>query len=188
MKNFCSEKKASQRKCISLLETAFLLAFAITMLNQRSESTASRPRIENPRTQQHQKAFKNTRKSISNPLLWISARQKGAPAKSTWSRARAKLQDWWSICAFNYLFVFKIQGLRVGEPAPQTLLAGCDCLLTAAALVGRLRGGTCCCARNGGALPRTMALLLCALSFHFISLYSLAAQPRKTIEPMRSSR
>lgn len=72
------------------------------------------------------------------------SRQKGA-AKAR-GRALAKLQDWWSICAFNYLFVFKIQGSRVGEPAPhQTLLA---------AAVGE-EGPVAALTRNGGALPRT---------------------------------
>jgi hypothetical protein len=37
--------------------------------------------------------------------------------------------------------VFKIQGLRVGEPAPQTLLAGCDCLLTAGLLLAGCEEG-----------------------------------------------
>jgi hypothetical protein len=64
------------------------------------------------------------------------------------------------MCAFNYLFVFKIQGLRVGEPAPQTLR-----LLWSAQVARRdllLRSRT----RNFQHTYNGIASVLSALSFH----------------------
>lgn len=79
-----SREKASRQECISLLKNTFLFAFATNTL---IEPTASRPRIENPRTQQHQKAFK-TQGNQYQIHFYESARQKGAAANAK-ARGRA---------------------------------------------------------------------------------------------------